>query len=218
MRNIALAATGLMLAATAAAADCTSEVNDAFAKLRKSAAFRMETKITNAQGTLTMSNDYVLPDRMHQSITMSTGAAVKMQMILVGTKAWSNQGNEGWAEVPENFASAVAKQMKETVTEAPKDPSKFECLGDVTFEGKNYAGYRATLEAVKPDEGSKPDPVAGGTNVQTVYVDKQLGIPVRNIVTPQSDPEKRLFDGTFSLQDGLKIEPPKVEPAPAPKG
>ncbi len=43
-----------------------------------------------------------------------------------------------------------------------------------------------------------------------VYIDKALGVPVRNIVTPEADPNKRLFDGTFSLRDGLKIEPPKL--------
>ena len=46
--------------------------------------------------------------------------------------------------------------------------------------------------------------------MQTVYIDKALGVPVRNIVTPVSDPDKRLFDGTFSLRAGLKIEPPKL--------
>ena len=68
-----LAMISVLFAATAANADCTSEVNDAFAKLRKSSAFRMQTTITNPQGTLTMSNDYVLPDRIHQTVSMSSG-------------------------------------------------------------------------------------------------------------------------------------------------
>ena len=66
MRNMILAFAIVTITAGTATADCTSEVNDAFAKLRKSAAFRMETKITNPQGTLTISHDYVLPDRMHR--------------------------------------------------------------------------------------------------------------------------------------------------------
>lgn len=207
MRNPHLALLALSFTASAAAADCTAEVNEAFAKLRKSAAFRMETRITNAQGTLTMSNDYVLPDRMHQTVSMSSGGPGAMEMILIGGKAWSNQGNAGWAEVPEKFATTIAKQMKETVAEPPKDESQFECLGDVTFEGKTYAAYRAKRGPAR--EGSAAAPTADA-NVQTVYVDKALGVPVRNIVTPESDPNKRLFDGTFSLRTGLKIEPPKL--------
>jgi hypothetical protein len=191
---------------TVAQADCTSDVNDAFAKLRKSSAFRMETKITNPQGTLTMSNDYVLPDRMHQTVSMNADGPQQMEMILVGNKAWSNQGNAGWAEVPDNFASTIAKQMKETVADAPKDDSKYECLGDVAFEGKTYAAYAAKRAAAPATEGA----ASAGPTVQTVYIDKALGVPVRNVVTAEADPAKRLFDGTFSVRDGLKIEPPKL--------
>jgi hypothetical protein len=95
------------------------------------------------------------------------------------------------------------------VTEPPKDESQFECLGDVEFEGKTYAAYRTKRDPGKA-EGGAAAPAADATNVQTVYVDKALGVPVRNIVTPEADPNKRLFDGTFSLRDGLKIEPPKL--------
>jgi len=209
MRNIALATTLLAFAATGAAADCTSEVNDAFAKLRKSSAFRMETKISGPEGTLTMSNDYVLPDRMHQTVSMGADGPQKMEMILIGGKAWSNQANAGWAEVPDNFASTIAKQMKETVVEPPKDEQTYECLGEVSFEGKTYTAYRAKRAPAKAEgaDAAAKQPVA---TVQTVYIDKALGVPVRKIVTPESDPAKRLFDGTFSLHDGLKIEPPKM--------
>lgn len=209
MRTSLLALAAITTLVNVAHADCTSEVNEAFAKLRKSAAFRMETKITNDQGTLTMSNDYLLPDRMHQTVSMSTGGPEKMEMILVGSKAWSNQGNAGWAEVPEKFATTIAQQMKETVAEPPKDAQQYECLGDVTFEGKPYAAYRAKRGPAKA-EGAAPDPAAAGPSVQTVYIDKALGVPMRNIVTPDTDSSKRLFDGTFSLLDGLKIEPPKL--------
>jgi hypothetical protein len=209
MRTMFLAFVALCPCLDAARADCTSEVNDAFAKLRKSAAFRMETTITNPQGTLTMSNDYVLPDRMHQTVSMSAGGPQKMEMILIGGKAWSNQGDAGWAEVPEKFASTIAKQMKDTVADPPKDESRYECLGDVTFEGKTYAAYRTTRPSGKAEGGAAPSPDAAA-NVQTVYIDKALGVPVRNIVTSQAEPDKRLFDGTFSLRDGLKIEPPKL--------
>jgi hypothetical protein len=214
MRITYLAFISLLASIGTARADCTSEVNDAFAKLRKSSAFRMETKITNPQGTLTMSNDYVLPDRMHQTVSMSgDGAPGAMEMILINGKAWSNQGNAGWAEVPEKFATTIAKQMKETVVEPPKDQSHFECLGEVAFEGKTYAGYRTKRAPDKPDAapaGPAATPAGDAANVQMVYIDKALGVPVRNIVTPEADPNKRLFDGTFSLRDGLKIDPPKL--------
>jgi hypothetical protein len=209
MSHLALAA--LLLSPTGAYADCSSEVNDAFAKLRATPAFSMQTRITNAQGTLTMSNDYVMPDRMHQQVTLSSSNAGAMEMILIGDKAWSNQGSNGWAPLPPSFASKIAVQMKETVAEPPKDTSQFECLGDVAFEGKTYKAYRAKREAPpqKGEAGPTKAAAAALPNVQTVYVDKATGLPARNIVTPESDPEKRLFDGTFAVRDGLKIEAPQ---------
>lgn len=205
-----LLALGAVLSTTAAAyADCSSEVNDAFAKLRKSAAFSMETKITNEQGTLTMSNDYVLPDRMHQRVSLSTGDAGTMEMILIGDKAWSNHG-QGWVPLPPDFAGKVAKQMKETVTEPPKDDSKFTCLGEVELEGKTYNAYQAARSSGTAGTPGAAATAAGSDapNVQTVYVDKATGLPARNVVTPKDDPKKRLFDGTFAVRDGLKIEAP----------
>jgi hypothetical protein len=210
MRISLLALGAYLLCAAGAFADCTSEVNDAFAKLRKSAAFNMQTKIINAQGTLTMSNDYVLPDRMHQRISLSTGDTGGMEMILIGDKAWSNQGSNGWAPLPPPFVEKIAKQMKETVAEPPKDTSEFECLGGVEFEGKAYTAYRTKRAATATGQlGPTKAAAEAPPNVQTVYVDKETGLPARNIVTPEADPQKRLFDGTFSLRDGLKIEPPK---------
>lgn len=219
MRISFLALGAVLLSTVNAAADCTSEVNDAFAKLRKSTAFNMQTTIVNEQGKLTMSNDYVMPDRMHQRVSLSVQGPKTMEMILIGDKAWSNHG-EGWAPLPPQFAQEVAKQMKETVAEPPKDASSYECLGDVEFEGKTYAAYRAARPAKKEDkkadkaeaEAKGEDKAAGAAdtpNVQTVYIDKETGLPARNIVTPKQDPKKRLFDGTFSLRDGLTIDPPK---------
>jgi hypothetical protein len=200
----------LLSAATAMAADCTGEVNSAFEKLRKLHAFNMKTTITNAQGTLTMSNDYILPDRMHQRVSLSTSGPQEMEMILIGDKAWSNQGSVGWAPLPPTFASKIAKQMKETVAQPPKDTSEFECLGDVELDGKSYKAYRTKRGAGDVASGSPaPKAAAGGTNVQTVYVDKETGIPARNIVTPEDDPKKRIFDGSFSLREDLKIEAPQ---------
>lgn len=201
-----------LISSASAFADCSTEVDAAFEKLRKSAAFSMETKITNEQGTLTMSNDYVMPDRMHQRVSLSTGGPQTMEMVLIGDKAWSNHG-QGWAPLPPNFAQEVAKQMKETVAEPPKDTSKFKCLGDVEFEGVTYAAYRATrtpdAEKGEKEKKSAAQPAASTPNVQTVYIDKKTGLPARNIVTPEADTKKRLFDGTFTVRDGLKIEPPK---------
>jgi hypothetical protein len=206
MRMSFLALAALLSSAAGAAADCTADVNEAFARLRKTGAFSMETKISNEQGTLTMSNDYVLPDRMHQRVSLSTGGGT-MEMILIGDRAWSNHG-QGWVPLPPEFAVKVAKQMKETVAEPPKDESSFTCLGEVELEGKKFLAFQAARSAGEAGAPGAAAPSPDAPNVQTVYLDKESGLPVRNIVTSKSDPKTRLFDGTFTLRKDLKIEAP----------
>jgi len=190
------------------AADCKAEVDHAFSKLRESEGFRLETKIVNEQqGTLTMTVDYQLPDRMHQRISLGDSPQT-METIAIGNKVWSNQG-QGWSEVPANFAEAISQQLKESVAEPSKSKLAYECLGETTFEGKPYLAYKAVLppiaeEAVKGTQ-AKPAETAG---TQTLYVDKVSGLPVRNVVTKDDGSNKRLFDGTFSTPADLRIEAP----------
>jgi hypothetical protein len=189
-------------------ADCKAEVDQAFSKLRGSKGFRLETKIVNEQqGTLTMTVDYQLPDRMHQRVSLGDSSQ-KMETIAIGSKVWSNQG-QGWSEVPANFAEVIAKQLKETVAEPSKSTLAYECLGEATFEGKPYVAYKAVLppaaeEAVKGDKAKSADPA----NIQTLYIDKASGLPARNVVTKGDGSDKRLFDGTFSTPPDITINAP----------
>jgi len=190
---------------------CKEQVDAAFAKLREAGKFRLETTIKNKEGSLKMQADYVLPDRMHQTVTLgSEGAA--MEMIVVGKKAWSNQGG-GWAELPEAFAQTVANQIKDTVADAPKVSTEYKCVGDKEFEGKTYTLYQGILAMpIAPDAKDKGPRVSAlsAPNQQNVYVDKETGLPVRNIVTPVTAPESRVFDGKFTIVKDLTIEPPKL--------
>jgi hypothetical protein len=190
-----------------ALADCKAEVDQAFSKLRGGKGFRLETKIINEQqGTLHMTVDYQLPDRMHQRVALGNQEQ-KMETIAIGEKVWSNQG-QGWQEVPANFAGAITKQLKESIAEPSKSKLDYECLGDATFEGKPYLAYKAKLpsvaeELVRGDKEAAPQP----DNIQTLYVDKTSGLPVRNVVTKEGS-ETRLFDGTFSTPSDIAINAP----------
>ena len=190
---------------------CKDQVDAAFAKLREAGKFRLDTTIKNKDGMLKMQADYVLPDRMHQTVTLG-GEGAAMEMIVVGKKAWSNQGG-GWAELPEAFAQTVANQIKDTVADSPKVSTEYKCLGDKEFEGKTYALYQGVLAMPLPSDAKDKGPrvkALSAPNLQNVYVDKATGLPARNIVTPVTEPESRVFDGTFTIVKELSIEPPKV--------
>lgn len=192
-----------------ASANCKEEVDTAFSKLRGGAGFRLETKIVNEQqGTLKMTVDYLLPDRMHQRVTLGDQSTSQMETIAIGSKVWSNQG-QGWTEVPANFAEVIAKQLKESVAEPSKSKLDYECLGEATFEGKPYLAYKASLLPVVEEKAkNEPAKAAEPANVQTLYVDKTTGLPVRNIVTKGDGSDKRLFDGTFSTPSDISINAP----------
>lgn len=198
---------GLLFGGTggALAADCKAEVDRAFSKLRGGKGFRVENKIVDEkQGSLTMTVDYVLPDRMHQRVSLGNSPA-KMETIAIGSKVWSNQG-QGWTEVPANFAEVIVRQVKEQVAEPSKSTLAYECLGETAFEGKTYLAYKALLPPA-PDDKAADGPEAGAAKVQTLYVDKETGLPARNIVTKGST-DKRLFDGTFSTPEAITIDAP----------
>ena len=210
--RIILAASLLFVSGPAFAdVSCKGQVDAAFPKLRDAGKFRLETTIKNKDGTLKMQADYVLPDRMHQTVTLG-GEGAAMEMIVVGKKAWSNQGG-GWAELPEAFAQTVANQIKDTVADAPKVSTDYKCVGDKEFEGKTYTLYQGVLSmplaADAKDKGPRVTSLSA-PNLQNVYVDKETGLPARNIVTPVTDPESRVFDGKFTIVKELNIEPPKV--------
>lgn len=197
-------ALSLLGGAQSAQADCRAEVDAAFAKLRQATAFRMTTTIVNDQGSLSMSVDYVPPDRMHQTVETGTSAGT-VELIVIGSEAWSNQG-QGWAKVPDKFANEVSGQMRESLSGNKSPNTAYECLGEKIFEGAKYVAYRAELPPVATNTA---DDAASG-NVQMLYVDRDTGLPARNIVTKQNAPNERLFDGTFQLRDGLKIEVPAM--------
>lgn len=191
---------------------CKAEVDSAFEKLRAKGKFRLKTTITNEQGKLHLEADYILPDRMYQRVQLGDSGA-PMEMIVIGKQAWSNQG-QGWSELPENFSKTVATQMRESVVQPPKTMTEFKCLGEKEFEGANYDVYQGILatplNADNENKGPRLDAVKV-PNQQLVYIDKTSGLPVRNIVNPVTDPNKRLFDGSFLFLADIKIDKPNIK-------
>src|SRR5512146_2053447 len=66
---------------------CSDEVSAALQKLRKSSWFRMNTQMITENGPTSMQIDYVLPDRMHQTVTEKLTNKTT-ELILVGNHAW----------------------------------------------------------------------------------------------------------------------------------
>ncbi len=201
-RHIALAVCATIAGAVgailpiAAHADCKQEVADAFEKQRKTSAFRLVTRMINERGPIKMTVDYILPDRMHQTVKAALDPAAT-ETILVGKRAWVS-GGSGWEELPMDDALSIAEQMEKDVVKGGGEQPIFDCLGYVEVDGHKLLAYEAMRDKTAPP----------GQPVRMVYIDPITGLPARSIVALKDKLERPFFQQDYSYPQDIKIEPP----------
>lgn len=186
----------LLAGAPAALADCRQEVADAFEKQRKSSAFRMVTQMINERGPVKMTVDYVLPDRMHQTVKAAIDPAAT-ETILVGKRAWVSNG-KGWQALPLEDALQIAEELQKTVLQGAKEQPVFDCLGYVEVEGRKLSAYEAMRDKTAPP----------GAPTRMVYIDPTTGLPARSIVALAEKLDRPFFRQDYSYPQDLTIVPP----------
>jgi len=223
MRRIALAAiiftamTGASLAqptppepapAKPNANPCSDEVSLALQKLRKSSWFHMDTKMLTENGPTSMQIDYVLPDRMHQKVTVELTKKAS-ELILVGKDAWSRQDEGSWHPLRSDVAEHLKNQMQDSVVKQQTDIGSYSCKGRTKFDGRDVLSYKLETE---PEKGS----TATNQAFRMFYVDALTGLPVSNALLVPGHEEKPIFKTTYSFPLDMKIDPPKDVAAAAP--
>lgn len=183
-------------AAVPALADCKQEVADAFEKQRKSSAFRLETRMLNERGPIKMTVDYILPDRMHQTVKALIDPAAT-ETILVGKRAWVSNG-QGWQDVPMEDALSLAEEFEKTVVKGGGEQPVFDCLGYIELDGRKLSAYEAMQDKTAPP----------GQPVRMVYIDPVTGLPARSIVAQKDKLDRPFFRQDYSYPQDIKIEPP----------
>jgi hypothetical protein len=183
---------------------CRDEVAAALQKLRKSSWFRMETDMLTENGPIAMKVDYVLPDRMHQTVT-SKLTNQTTEIILVGDNAWAKQEG-GWRPVPQKIAAQLREQMDDMVVKQQTDVGNYSCKGRAQVNGRDVLSYKLETEAEK---GSAPQNQA----FRMFYVDATTGLPSSNALLAPGHEDKPVFKTTYSYPLDLKIDPPK-DPLP----
>lgn len=220
MRLAALALLSVLIAAPAIAqqdkpADkpnanpCADEVAAALQKLRNSSWFRMESRMITENGLTDMTVDYVLPDRMHQKVTV-VGQPVTQEVILIGEQSWSNEG-EGWRVLPKDITDQLITQMKDNVLTEQKEVGKYACKGRMQLDGKDVMAYKLEDEPPEDSKGTKNEAF------RMFYVDSMTGLPVLNAIVSPGREDKPLFKTSYSFPIDLKVEAPKdAKPLEAP--
>lgn len=184
---------------------CRDEVGAALSKLRKSSFFRMNTQMITENGPTSMTLDYVLPDRMYQKVTQTVSNTTS-EVILVGEKAWANQG-AGWQELPNDVMNTLRSQMYDNVVQEQKEIGEYACKGKVTHEGRDALSYKLEEEIAK-------DSVTRNETFRMFYVDAVTGLPLGNALLAPGREAAPMFKASYSYPLDMKIEPPKdVKPA-----
>lgn len=189
---------------------CRDEVSAALQKLRKSSWFRMTTTMITEQGPTSMEVDYVLPDKMHQKVTVQL-TKQQSEIKLIGDKAWSKQGEGAWQGLKPDVTEQLRTQLQENVVDQQTDVGNYACKGRTDLDGKSVLSYK--LE----DEPAKESTAPKNEAYRMFYVDTMTGLPVSNALVVQGREGKPIFKAVYAYPLDLKIEPPADEaPAPAP--
>jgi hypothetical protein len=209
-----LAAIALLIVATPAAyADCKSEVASALERQRKSSSFRMETKMLSPEGgKISMTVDYLLPDRMRQIVT-STMDPEPIETVVVGNLAWSRRKDQPWTPLNPQLTNALVTQMQETLGDDPGALGGFECLGKKPVEGRDLLAYQGENEQAGPKDmskGANDKPKLPDRPVRIIYVDPTSGLPLRSIFARANKLELPIFEATYSYPADIKIDAPKA--------
>lgn len=180
---------------------CRDEVSAALQKLRKSSWFRMDAQMITENGPTSMQIDYVLPDRMHQTVTQKLTNQTT-ELILVGNDAWAKQEG-GWRAVSPQVAAQLREQMDDAVVKQQTDIGEYSCKGRAQVDGRDVLSYKLETE---PEKGST---VTENQTFRMFYVDALTGLPASNALLAPGHENKPIFKAVYSFPIDMKIEPPK---------
>jgi hypothetical protein len=180
---------------------CRDEVAAALAKLRKSSWFHMATTMITENGPTSMDVDYILPDKMRQTV-VQTLTKKSSEVILVGDKAWGNQG-EGWLELPNDITQTLRSQMYDNVVQEQTEVGEYACKGKVQIDGRDALSYKLEEEPTKDSTAPKNE------TYRMFYVDATTGLPVGNSLLAPGREKAPMFKATYTFPLDMKIEPPK---------
>ncbi len=186
--------------ASSAEPSCRDQVRDAFIKQRSSRAFSMVADLKGESGPVKITVEYLPPDRMRQTIVAPSQPA-PLETVLVGTRAWSRQG-ETWEELMPAIAQTIIAQVRDAVVEPPKVAGEFECIDKATIDGKEYLAYRSVEKGGADASGS----LVSRPVHRTIYVDPETGLPAINEVVEEKPGAVPLFRGVYAYPNDLEIE------------
>ncbi len=193
---LALAASGPAMAG----GNCMNDVETAFNKQRQTKAYRVVKTLPAEPDGPVDTFDYKPPLLVHRTLEIKS-AHRPVETIGFGNRAWSKE-DQGWMEMQPQFANMSRAHLKEMFGKPVKIKTRYNCLGPVKFEGKDYQGYRT-----EPEKTS-----TGATVARTIYIDPNTGLPAFNIVAELDSDKPDLLREAYTYPDDIKIVIPEGAP------
>ena len=192
---------------SAALADCRAEVEVAFQKLqmpgrayRRATTMASVVHVADSRGLQVRGEtaEFILPDRKRRIVDY-VGDQPSSEWIRVGERTWMHEGQqwlEGYVWMDKDiFLSGVWSHRM-----------SFECLGEVVFEGKTYAGYEANDPTTARIVVGLGEP---GTKLRrTILVDRQTGLPMYEIFAGATQLDSSVWKIQYTYPRNIIIEPP----------
>lgn len=198
----------MVFAVAPAHADCSKEVAEAVKKQTEAKMFRKETNMITQNGPAKMTVEVIAPDRMRQVVSLVINPK-PVESILIGGKAWSNAGGEGWKKLEAKATGELFSFFQAITSSNPDDVGKFRCLGTEPVEGRQLRAYLGIEDtSKKPPVGKNSGPKNEAERV--IYVDPDTGRLMRTVFAQKGKRDKPIFAENFSYPDDLKITEPKV--------
>ena len=207
MLQIATVLALLVANSSAALADCRAEVEAAFQKLQMPGrAYRRVTTMTSvvhvadSRGLQVRGEtaEFILPDRKRRIVDY-VGDQPSSEWIRVGERTWMHEGQqwlEGYVWMDKDiFLSGVWSHRM-----------SFECLGEVVFEGKIYAGYEANDPTTARIVVRLGEP--GPKLRRTILVDRQTGLPMYETFAGATQLDSPIWKIQYTYPRDITIEPP----------
>lgn len=200
--RFAVAALSLTLFATASyGEDCSDKVKAAFEKQHAKKMFRVSMSQPTAEGPVEMTVDYHLPDKMLQTV-VAPHMPGEQQTMLVGDRAFAGSGG-GFEELLPQFTQSVVSEFLNATDASKQNYSGFACVGDQALDGKTFVAYRTT---------GKADADPAKTLARTIYVDKDSGLPMFNIVAALAGDTSPVMKATYTYPTDIEIIAPTNAP------
>ncbi len=212
-------------AGSAAWANCSNEVAQGVTRQSNEKAWRKDANMITEQGPMKMSVEFLKPDRMRQVVTPFIDPK-PIETILIGDKAWSNQGG-AWKVLGKGDTDQLVRFFQTSTSQGIDDVGEFDCMGAETVDGRQLRAYRGLPPKAKARDAessydgtakSAADAVPGqkpeqkNEAVRVVYLDPATGLLARSIYAREGMLDKPLFKEDFSYPANIKIEAPEIKP------